>query len=610
MKKLFSVYFLLLYFSSNAQIERIEPPFWWEGMEKSTIQLMLYGANLSAFQVSVPSVKEVQVHRVENPNYLFVDLDLSQQKAGKLTINLIKESQVHSTLQYEIKDRNERPELESFNASDVIYLLMPDRFANGEPSNDAHITVTEQPNREDKDGRHGGDIKGIIDHLDYLEELGVTALWSTPMLEDNDPKVSYHTYAQSDVYRIDPRFGTNEDYRSLADALHKRKMKLIMDYVANHWGIEHWMIKDLPTADWIHQFDVYTGTNHRKEIHSDPYAAEIDRKELLKGWFVPTMADLNQANPYLLNYLIQNAIWWIEFAQIDGFRVDTFPYNHPKPMIAWVEAIRKEYPDFNIVGEGWMHNSIHLSYWQEKSPIAAIQGFDSKLPSVMDFTLYDALVKMFNEKNSYWEHGTTRLYKNLQNDFLYTDINKVVIFAENHDTNRINDFYPDFKNYKQILSVLMTLRGIPQIYYGSEIGMTGKKEVGDGDIRRDFPGGWPTDTQQGFSENDRTPRQKKYFNFSKKLIQWRKKSAAIHFGKTLHYVPREDVYVYFRYTDEERVMIVVNNNPEDQQLAMEPYREGIAGKTQAFEVNSGSSFTLPQVLEVPAETTLIIELSM
>ena len=441
-------------FSNFAQIEKVEPPFWWEGMQESTIQLMLYGKNLSQYDLELDSSKRIDVSRVENPNYLFVDLDLSEHIAGKLKFNLIKQGKIFSSFNFEIKNRERRENIPSFNSSDVIYLLMPDRFSNGNFSNDANPSVIEQPNRHNKDGRHGGDIKGIINHLDYLEELGVTALWSTPMCEDNDPEVSYHTYAQSDVYRIDPRFGTNQDYRSLADALHKRQMKLIMDYVTNHWGIEHWMIKDLPASDWIHQFDEYTNTNHRKEIHSDPYASEIDQKELIQGWFVPTMADLNQSNPYLLKYLIQNAIWWIEYAQIDGFRVDTYPYNNSQPMISWLEAIRNQYPDFNIVGEGWMHNSIHLSFWQEKSPIAAIQNFDSKLPSVMDFALNDALVKMFKENNSNWEHGTTRLYKNLQNDFLYPDINNVVIFAENHDTNRINDYYPKFKNYKQILSVL------------------------------------------------------------------------------------------------------------------------------------------------------------
>jgi len=610
MKRVFAVLFVLFALSLQAQLERVEPPYWWEGMENPNLQLMLYGNNIAQYDVTVPSFQKVAIHRVENPNYLFVDLDLSGQQAGRIEINLHKEGKVQWSSHYEIKKREQRPAIDSFNATDVIYLLMPDRFANGDPSNDAHPSVTEQPNRKDKDGRHGGDIQGIINHLDYLEELGVSALWSTPLCEDNDPRVSYHTYAQSDLYRIDPRYGTNEDYRLLANALHQRKMKLIMDYVTNHWGVEHWMVNDLPSSDWIHQFDNYTNTNHRKEIHSDPYASSIDRKEFLQGWFVPSMADLNQDNPFLLNYLIQNAIWWIEFAQLDGFRVDTYPYNNPKGITLWLEAIRKEYPTFNIVGEGWMHNSIQLSYWQEKSPIAAIQGFDSKLPTVMDFTLNEALVKLFNENNSHWEHGTTRLYKNLQNDFLYPNPNKLLIFAENHDTQRINEFYPEFKQYQQVLSVLMTMRGIPQIYYGSEIGMRGKKEVGDGDIRRDFPGGWPADPQNAFTREGRTPKQNQYFDFSKKIIRWRKTNAAVHFGKTLHYVPREDVYVYFRYTDTERVMVVVNNSLKKQHLPLSRYSEGIAGNTKALEVISGTSFRLSEVLEVPAETTLILELSL
>jgi glycosidase len=321
------------------------------------------------------------------------------------------------------------------------------------------------------------------------------------------------------------------------------------------------------------------------------------------------MADLNQSHPLLLRYLIQNAIWWIEFAGVDGFRVDTFPYNNPKPMVSWVKAIRNEYPDFNIVGEGWMHNSIHLSYWQEKSPIAAIQGFDSHLPSVMDFTLNDALVKAFNERNSYWEGGMTRIYKNLQNDFLYPNINNLLIFAENHDTNRINDFYPEFKSYQRLLTVLMTLRGIPQIYYGSEIGMTGKKSQGDGDIRRDFPGGWPEDSHNAFLSTERTEKETLYFDFTKKLLNWRKKTAAVHYGKTLHYVPQEDVYVYFRYLRKHRVMVVVNNNSKDQTLDLNRFEEGISGQTLAYEVLSDHHFTLGNSLEIPAETALIIELN-
>ena len=485
---------------------------------------------------------------------------------------------------------------------------MPDRFANGNPLNDSHPDLKDKLNRSDKDGRHGGDLEGIIKNLDYIEELGATAIWSTPLCEDNDPSVSYHTYGQSDLYRIDPRYGSNQDYKRLATSLHKRGMKLIMDYVTNHWGTQHWMVKDPPTRDWIHYFEEYTNTNHRKEIHSDPYASIIDKKELLKGWFVPSMADLNQSQPKLLNYLIQNAIWWIEFAGIDGFRVDTFPYNNPKPMIKWLEAIRLEYPKFNIVGEGWMYNSIHLSYWQENSPIAAIQGFNSKLSSVMDFALYNAFTKAFSERDEYWERGMTRIYKTLQNDFLYPSINNVLIFAENHDTNRINDSYPEFKSYKRIMAALMTLRGIPQIYYGSEIGMTGKKENGDGDIRRDFPGGWISDKKSAFNEKERTPVQKSYFNFTKKLINWRRTKSVIHNGKTLHYVPENDVYVYFRYSEKSRVMVIINNSPEKQNLSLDRFHEGISGRTNGFEIISEKQISLAKNLEVSPETAYIIEL--
>lgn len=610
MRSLCFLIFATLSFCIYGQIERIEPPFWWKGMKNTQLQLMLYGNQIADYQVVIPSLDSVITQKVENPNYLFIDLDLTQVTSGSLEIQLHKKGKIQSKFEYEIKVREERPFVESFDSSDVIYLLMPDRFANGDSSNDSHPSVTEQADRAHKDGRHGGDLKGIIDHLDYLDDLGVTALWSTPLCEDNDAKVSYHTYAQSDLYKIDPRFGTNRQYRALADALHQRGMKLIMDYVTNHWGIEHWMVKDLPTSDWIHQFKEYTNTNHRKEIHSDPYAAEADRKVLTEGWFVPSMADLNQENPFLLKYLIQNAIWWIEYAQIDGFRVDTYPYNDPDSMASWVSAIRKEYPRFNIVGEGWMHSTIHLSYWQEKSPLAALQGYDSKLPSVMDFTLNDALTKTFNEHNSYWEHGTTRLYKNLQNDFLYTNPNNVVIFAENHDTNRINDFYPHFENYKQVLSVLVTLRGIPQIYYGSEIGMKGKKEFGDGDIRRDFPGGWKEDKQNAFLKRERTPRQAQYFEFTKKLLQWRKTNSAIHYGKTLHYVPENDVYVYFRYTDQERVMVVVNNNKQPQSLNLQRFKEGVADYTQALDISTQKLYSLTSHLTIPAETVLILELNL
>jgi glycosidase len=592
-----------------AQVERIEPPFWWGGMENDTLQVLLYGKNISEYTVKTPEAHLISTQLVDNKNYLFLSFDLSNQGTGEFDIELYSGDNKKFSISYLLKERIPRPNFESFDASDVIYLLMPDRFANGNSKNDSHPEVWEQADRTNKDGRHGGDLEGVIKNLDYLESLGVTTLWMTPACEDNDPKVSYHTYAQSDVYRIDPRFGTNDDYRRLAQSLHQRKMKLIMDYVTNHWGIEHWMIKDLPTKDWIHQFEKYTNTNHRKEIHSDPYASQMDKKELLEGWFVPTMADLNQEQPLLLNYLIQNAIWWIEYASLDGFRVDTFPYNDPEPMVAWLKAIRKEYPKFNVVGEGWMHSTVHLSYWQENSPIAAIQNFNSHLPSVMDFTLNDALIKAFNEKNDHWEGGMTRIYKNLQNDFLYPNINQVLIFSENHDTNRVNDYYPEFNDYKRMMSVLMTLRGIPQIYYGSEIGMTGKKEMGDGDIRRDFPGGWPQDSLNAFDPLQRSSKQKQYFDFTQKLLQWRKSATSIHKGKTLHFVPQEDVYVYFRTLKDEAVMVIVNNGTQDKSLKLSRFEEGLKGVESGVEIISNQMIDFDKTLLIPSETCFIIELN-
>lgn len=602
--------FLLISFFAVGQIQRVEPPNWWANMQNTNLELLIYGDRIAEHSLDAslhPYLVDIQ--KTENPNYLFLQLDLSKQTPGNLVFQFDHPEKPTIRYNYPILQREKGSrERKSFDSSDVIYLIMPDRFANGDPSNDSVKELTDTHKREDKDGRHGGDIKGIIDHLDYIQNLGATALWSTPLCEDNDAQVSYHTYAQSDVYRIDPRYGSNADYKMLADELHKRDMHLIMDYVTNHWGIEHWMIKDLPMKDWIHQFPSYQNTNHRKEIFSDPYAAKIDYDLLTQGWFVPSMPDLNQSNPSVLRYLTQNAIWWIETAGLDGFRVDTYPYNDPEPMVKWVKAIKTEYPNFNVVGEGWMHNTIHTSYWQENSAIAALNNFNSGLPAVMDFPLTDALTIAFKENNSHWESGTTRFYKNFQNDFLYPNINNVLVFAENHDTQRLNEIYPNIKNYKQVLTLMMTVRGIPQIYYGSEIGMKGKKSVGDGDIRRDFPGGWEGDSINAFDPNQQTKTQHAYYRFTQKLLQWRKNKAVIHKGKTLHYVPENDVYVYFRYNDKERVMVVINNNKENQSIALERFSEGINGNSTAFDVLNEKTLPLKDVLDIQGQTSLILEL--
>ena len=612
MKKFFFLLLFLGSFSINAHIEKVEPPFWWSDMNHSEVQLMFYGKDLAEYDISTPEEMIISnVRKTENPNYVFVTVQTEDLAPGNYDISFSKKGKKSFSYSYELKEREPGSAMrEGFDASDAIYLIMPDRFANANPSNDSHPELQEKADRNNPGGRHGGDIEGVIQNLDYLEDLGVTAIWSTPMLEDDDPTYSYHTYAQSNVYRIDPRYGTNEDYKRLATEMEKRDMKLIMDYVTNHWGAEHWMIKDLPTYDWVHQFPGYKNSNYRMTTQFDPHRSAIDTRLNEDGWFVSTMPDLNQSNPLVLNYLIQNAIWWIEYSGLDGFRVDTYSYNDKDGIARWTKAIMDEYPYFNIVGEVWMHDQAQISYWQKDSPVGAIQSYNTHLPSVMDFTLHDALMVMFNEDEQHWDQGMVRAYDNFANDFLYADIYNLLVFAGNHDTNRINEQYDgDVEKYKLAMTLVLTTRGIPQLYYGDEIGMRGDKPAkGDADIRRDFPGGWPGDEQNAFTEAGRTEMQNDYHSFTKKLLNYRKDSEVLHYGKLLQYIPENNVYVYFRYNDEERVMVVINNNPEAQTLDLERFSEGLAGATAGKDVISEGQVTLGDTLEISGKTSMVIEL--
>jgi hypothetical protein len=420
MKKIF----LLLFFTSSqlfSQIDKVEPPFWYAGMHNPELQIMFYGKNIADNTVSASNniiIKNIQ--KTENPNYLFVTIDTKNSPVQDVVFSFSKNKKVSFTKNYSLKQRRPNSALrKSYDASDMIYLIMSDRFANGNPNNDSDTSVTEKGDRNNPGGRHGGDIEGIIKNLDYIKELGATAIWPTPLCEDNDKRYSYHTYGQSDVYKIDPRFGTNDDYLRLSSELHKRDMKLIMDYVTNHWGAEHWMVKDLPTYDWLHQFPGYAQTNYRMTTQFDTNASDIDSKMCMDGWFVKSMPDLNQSNPLMLTYLIQNAIWWIEYADLDGFRVDTFSYNDKVGIAKWTKSITDEYPYFNIVGEVWMQNQAHMAYWQKDSKIGAIENFNSNLPSVMDFTLLNALTTVLNEDKAAWNKGMINVYENFTNDFLY-----------------------------------------------------------------------------------------------------------------------------------------------------------------------------------------------
>lgn len=607
---------MMMYPNVYSQIKKMEPPFWWSNMNEKNLQILFYGENIASFNVESKILPVVDIQRTENPNYLFVTVNTEDLASSNYNLDFVKDGKIEFTQSYELKSRREdSSERRGFNSSDVIYLIMPDRFANGNPEIDATEDTVEKVNRSNPGGRHGGDIQGIIDHLDYIKDLGATAIWSTPLLEDNEPIYSYHTYAQSDLYRIDPRYGSNDDYRRLASEMHDKGLKLIKDYVTNHWGSKHWMINDLPSKDWVHQWpEGFRRSNYRMTTQFDKNAAKVDAEGCMDGWFDTTMPDMNQSNELLLRYITQNAIWWIEYADLDGLRVDTYSYNDKSAIAQWTKTIMKEYPNFNIVGEVWMHNQAQISYWQKDSKIGAIDNFNSYLPSVMDFTLHDAIGTMFNEDEMHWDQGMVKAYENFANDFLYPDVHNILVFAGNHDTNRINQiFQSDINKYKMVMTLVLTTRGIPQLYYGDEIGMLGDKDKnGDGDIRRDFPGGWSGDEQNAFKSskdtNGRTKDQEAYFEFTKKVLNWRKQNEVIHTGKLLQYIPFDNVYVYFRYNDSKRVMVVINNNPNDQKLNMDRFSEGLANYKNGMDILTDSNLDLTEELFIPAKTSMIIEL--
>jgi glycosidase len=616
MNNFLSFIFLIGFLQLFAQKpEKMEPPFWWSDMLHSDVQLMLYGKNIAQYDVKINAGTITQVLKTENPNYLFVDWNTAHLKAGNYQIQFFLNNKLVFTQNYELKSRRENSRYrKGFDSSDAVYLIMSDRFANGNSNNDSTTETTEKADRNFDSGRHGGDIDGIINHLDYLQALGVTALWCTPMLEDNEIRYSYHGYAISDCFKIDSRFGTNEDFKKLSYELHQKGMKHIMDYVTNHWGGKHWMIQDLPTYDWIHHWENadnnFQRSNYRMTTQFDPNATEIDKKGCMDGWFDTTMPDMNQSNPLLLKYITQNAIWWIEYADLDGLRVDTYSYNDKDGISQWTKAIMDEYPNFNIVGEVWMHDQAQISYWQKDSPIGAIENYNSYLPSVMDFTLHDALEKAFNEDKMNWADGMVRIYENFTNDFLYANPNNLMLFMGNHDTSRfISLIDSDINKYKMGLTLISTARGYPQLYYGEEIAMTGLKSEGDGLLRKDFPGGWKEDLLNAFSSQGRNEKQTEFYEFTKKILNWRKTAEVVHHGKMLHFVPGDNVYVYFRYTDDKSVMVVINNSDKSQKLKWELYAEGLKNYNSGKDIFSDKNYKVNEALELTPKTSLILELS-
>jgi glycosidase len=597
---------------AGERVTRVEPLSWWTGM-KTPLQLMVQGDKISNYDVRVEGpggVTVTRVHRADSPNYLFVDVAVeADARTGTHYLVFSSDGRDRFKRPYQIAARREGSAArESFSTADVIYLLMPDRFANGDPTNDATPDTAEKPARGEFFGRHGGDIQGITDHLDYIADLGATALWSTPLLMDDEPQGSYHGYACSDYYHIDPRFGTNELYRQMVDEAHRRGLKVIMDIVTNHCGTAHWWMDDLPFEDWVHAFPAYTGTNHLFSANMDPNAAATDLATQESGWFVDSMPDMNLDNPFTLNYFKQWAVWWTEFANLDGLRVDTYPYNEKRPMSEWNAAVLAEYPRLNIVGESWTLSIPQLAYWQGGNPNR--DGFDSHLPSIMDFPLREAVVGALPGTSREWNGGMRRVYDCLSHDFVYHDLSKTMIFWANHDTERIGDLLGKSPERLKIsMAMLATMRGFAQIFSGDEMMFTSADlSRGHGGLRVDFPGGWPGDAVNLFDPADRTATQAELHDYTRRLFQWRKNKRVVHNGRTMHFLPRDgESYAYFRYDDGEAVFVFVNNSAEAKTIPWGDYAAIADGPTAGRNVVTGEAVTLDASTAVPPLEALIVE---
>ena len=607
----FALFLLAGIFTARAQsgIQRVEPPNWWVGMKNPSLQLLVYGENITDLYPSVnyEGVSVERVIRVPSPNYLFIDLEIgAQARPGKVEMQFRKDGKVVTTHAYPLLAREQAgADIKGFDNSDVMYLITPDRFVNGNPDNDYVEGMREKPDRSNPGGRHGGDIQGMIDRLDFIADMGFTAIWVNPVLENDMDSFSYHGYSTTDFYKVDARFGTNEQYRELADAARGKGIKLVMDMISNHCGSRHWWMDDLPMEDWINFPDQYVQTNHKKAVVQDPYVSEVDYKGFADGWFVKTMPDLNQRNDMMATYLIQNSIWWVEYLGLGGIRMDTYPYNDKDFMSDWSCAVMEEYPHFNIVGEEWVGNPAIVAFWQKgkESP----NGYTSCLPSLMDFPLQEAMRKSLNEKTS--SQAFLQLYEMLALDFLYADPFNLVVFPDNHDMSRwYSQVNEDFGLFKLGLAYVLTTRGIPQIYYGTEVLLANPGTDSHGIIRSDFPGGWAGDKVNAFTGQGLTDKQKEAMAFIKKLATWRKGAEVIHHGKLMHYVPEEGVYVFFRYNEKDKVMVVLNANEAPTALELGRFSQMLEGVSTGKDVLAGKVFELKDGITLPGKQPLVLEL--
>lgn len=616
------------------KIDRIEPTNWYVGMKNPSVQLMVYGKDIRSAEVSTnyPGVKIDSLVRLDSPNYLLVYMNIKDAQPGTMKL-CFKTGKNKTNVNYELKARDMKGEdRQGFTNADVLYMLMPDRFASSGKNLEVKGLNAYKVDRSQPSLRHGGDLDGLRQHLDYFTELGVTALWFTPVLENNSPdhgKTStYHGYATTDYYRVDPRFGSNADYRRLVDEAHKKGLKVVMDMIFNHCGFEHPWVKDMPTKDWFNtpewlypenqKYTVktqtmdgeqttntkYLQTSYKLTPVLDPYASKVDLHETVDGWFVPTMPDLNQRNEHLMTYLIQNSEWWIETVGIDGIRMDTYPYADRKGMARWMEVLNEEYPNFNTVGETWVTEPAYTAAWQKDSPL---QKENSNLKTVMDFAFFDRVNQAKNEETDAWWNGFNRIYNSLCYDYLYKDPSHVMAFIENHDTDRFLGETQDTLALKQALALLLTVNRIPQLYYGTEVLMNGTKQVTDGNVRKDFPGGFPGDTRSAFTTEGRTKAENDMFRWTARLLHWRQGNEVITKGKQTQFIPQNGVYVVARSYNGKNVMTVINGTSKAATMKAERYAEIIGDAQEATNILTGHKINISKDVKLAPRGVMVLE---
>lgn len=637
MKKILTALLLGTTLTMNAavKIDRIEPTDWYVGLKDASLQLMVYGKDIKTADVTTdyPGVKIDSLVRLDSPNYLLVYMNVKDAQPGTMTL-LFQQGKQKKKVNYTLKAREKKGEERyGFSNADVLYMLMPDRFASGRTDNDQIKEMRPYKNdRTQPSLRHGGDLEGIRQHLDYFKELGVTALWFTPVLENDSPdhgtQSTYHGYATTNYYRVDPRFGSNEEYRQLCDEAHAKGLKIVMDMIFNHSGYEHPWTLDMPSKDWLNTpewlspenqanavemktmdgaakvNDKYLQTSYKLTPVVDPYASKIDLHETVDGWFVPTMPDLNQRNPHVIKYLIQNSIWWIETVGIDGIRMDTYPYADRDAMAQWMKIIGEEYPNFNTVGETWVTEPAYTAAWQKDSKLSEKNSY---LPTVMDFAFYDRINQAKNEETDEWWNGFNRIYNNFVYDYLYPNPSNVMAFLENHDTDRFLGEGKDTVALKQALALLLTVNRTPQLYYGTEVLMNGTKHITDGNVRKDFPGGFPGDTKNCFTREGRTQAENAMFDWLSRMLHWRQGNDVIIKGKQTQFIPFNGIYVIARQYNGKTVLTILNGNRKQADMQLDRYAEVIGNTTAAKDVITGRTVKLDKKLSLKSRQTLILE---